>query len=186
MKILRKDWELINKIAWNILNLKLEDSKKTLNLGSSIDAFKLLGILNTPVFVHILISSLCRTINLIRPETREMDIVRIANRALLIMREIKKRRPNWKFQFCPNNLANSKETLKKQKSNQKYFSKISRLKNFLIINQILSQIEVDKSYEENSHLFEALKGTKREGQNSKLKWLFYHKIPELPDLIEYK
>ena len=86
MKILRKDWELINKIAWNILNLKLEDSKKTLNLGSSIDAFRLLGILNTPVFVHILISSLCRTINLIRPETREMDIVRIANRALLIMR----------------------------------------------------------------------------------------------------
>ncbi len=112
---------------------------------------------------YILVASLC--CNLIRPETNEMDIIRIANRALLIMREIKKRRPNWKFQFCPNNLANSKETLKKQKSNQKYFSKISRLKNFLIINQILSQIEVDKNYEENSHLFEALKGTKREGKN---------------------
>ena len=121
MEILRKDWELVNKIAWNILNLKLEDSKKTLNLGSSIDAFKLLGILNTPVFVHILISSLCRTINLIRPETTEMDIVRIANRALMIMREIKKRRPNWKFQFCPNNLANSKETMKRQKKQPEIF-----------------------------------------------------------------
>jgi hypothetical protein len=184
MRILRKDWELINKIAWNILNLKIEDNKKSLNLGSSTDTFKLLGILNTPVFVHILISALCRTINLIRPETSEVDIVKIANRTLSIMREIKKRRPNWKFQFCPNSLLNPKEISRKLKSNQKYFSKINRLKNFLIINQILSQIRIDKNYEENSHLFERLKGTKMVGQNSKLKWLFYHKMPELPNLLD--
>jgi hypothetical protein len=186
MRILRKDWELLNRIAWNILNLKIEDDISYLNLESSTDTFKVLGRLNAPVFVHILISSLCWTINSIRPETNEPDIIKIANRILLIMREIKKRRPNWRFQFCPNSPLSSKDILKGSKSNQKYFSKINKLKNFLIINQILSQIRVNEGYEENSHLFEALKGTKRKRGDSKLKWLFFHKIPELPNLIEYK
>ncbi len=46
----------------------------------------------------------------------------------------------------------------------------------------MSQIKIEGSYEENAHLFEALKGTRRKRQNSTSKWLIFHKIPELPDL----
>jgi len=35
----------------------------------------------------------------------------------------------------------------------------------------LSQIKIEGSYEENAHLFEALKGTRRKRQNSTSKWL---------------
>ena len=79
MKIPRKDWELLNRIAWSILNWKLKDEENYLNLESSIDTFKILGRLDTPIFVHILISSLCKTINLIRPETNESNIIKIAS-----------------------------------------------------------------------------------------------------------
>jgi len=79
MKIPRKDWELLNRIAWSILNWKLKDEENYLNLESSIDTFKILGRLDTPIFVHILISSLCKTINFIRPETNESNIIKIAS-----------------------------------------------------------------------------------------------------------
>jgi hypothetical protein len=85
------------------------------------------------------------------------------------MQEIKKRRPHWRFQFYPNDSISSRKTLKRSKSNKSYFSKIGRLKNFLIINHILCQIRIKGNYEENSHLFEALKGTKKEGRDSELK-----------------
>jgi len=98
------------------------------------------------------------------------------------MKDIKRRRPKWRFQFCSNSWKNSDRKFKKSKGNRKYFSNINKLKNFLIINQILSQIKIEGSYEENAHLFEALKGTRRKGQNSTSKWLIFHKIPELPDL----
>jgi hypothetical protein len=153
-------------------------------LKSSKNTLKILGQLNAPVFVHILISSLCEIINLIKPETNESDTVRLANKALKIMKQIKKRRPNWKFQFCLNPSENNKKLRKRVKSNKRFFSKISKLKNFLIINQILSKIKIEKGYEENSHLFEALKNTKKEEQNPKLRWFFYHQIPELPNLGE--
>jgi hypothetical protein len=113
MRILRKDWELLNRVAWSILNGEIRDEENYLNLESNIDTFKMLGKLDTPLFVHILISSLCITINLIRSETNELETIRIANRALLIMKEIKKRRTRWKFQFCSISPKNSDRKIKK-------------------------------------------------------------------------
>ena len=53
MRILRRDWELLNRTSWNILNLELEDNVNHQKLESSVGTFNILGKLNTPMFVHI-------------------------------------------------------------------------------------------------------------------------------------
>ena len=70
------------------------------DLTDAIDAVRVLDILGLPLFEQILISHLCRDLNLVSQSNSKIENLQLCRRIFFKIKEIKSRKPQWELSYA--------------------------------------------------------------------------------------
>jgi hypothetical protein len=156
--------------------------ENSVDLTSAMNTVRVLDELELPLFEHILINQICKDSNAISTEiNHDQEDERVFRKIFHKVRVLKLRNPEWKFKHTPKKstyLRKREERLTLSQEEARELIKFERE------TEIINQIDIAKSFEENGHLFKLIKESRftRVGRRS---WLSFYRFPDLHRLTIY-
>jgi hypothetical protein len=170
-----------NKITELIKSL----DENSVDLTSAMNTVRVLDELELPLFEHILINQICKDLNLISAEiNHDQEDERVFRKIFYKVRELKLRNPEWKFKNTPKKSTYFRKRMIEEGRLNLSQEEARELAKFEKETAIINQIDIEKSFEENGHLFKLIKESRftRIGRRS---WLSFYRFPDLHKLTIY-
>ncbi len=161
----------------------LEDS--SVDLTSAMSTVRVLDELELPLFEHILINQICKDLNAISTEiNHDQEDERVFRKIFHKVRVLKLRNPEWKFKHRAKKSTYFRKRMIEEERLTLSQEEARELVKFERETEIINQIDIEKSFEENGHLFKLVKESRftRVGRRS---WLSFYRFPDLHRLTIY-
>ena len=161
----------------------LEES--SVDLTSAMSTVRVLDELELPLFEHILINQISRDLNAISTEiNHDQEDERVFRKIFHKVRVLKLRNPEWKFKHTPKKSTYFRKRMIEEGRLTLSQEEARELVKFEKETEIINQIDIEKSFEENGYLFKLIKESRftRIGRRS---WLSFYKFPDLHKLTIY-
>jgi hypothetical protein len=168
-----------------IIELIKSLDENSVDLTSAINTVRVLDELELPLFEHILINQICKDLNLISSEiNHDQEDERVFRKIFGKVRELKLRNPEWKFKHSPKKSSYFRKRMIEEGRMTLTQEETRELVKFEKETETINQIDIEKSFEENEHLFELIKESRftRIGRRS---WLSFYRFPDLHRLTIY-
>ena len=174
-----------NKINDEVVELIKSLEENSVDLTSAMDTVRVLDELELPLFEHILINQICKDLNAISTEiNHDQEDERVFRKIFHKVRVLKLRNPEWKFKHRPKKSTYSRNRMIKEERLTLSQEEARELANFKKETEIINQIDTEKSFKENDHLFKLIKESRftRIGRRN---WLSFYRFPDLRKITIY-
>ena len=174
-----------NKYTEEVVELIKSLEENSVDLTSAIDTVRVLDELELPLFEHILINQICKDLNAITTEiNHDQEDERVFRKIFHKVRVLKLRNPTWKFKQRAKKSTYSKRKMIEEDRKTLSQEEAKELVKFERETEIINQIDTEKSFEENGHLFKLIKESRftRVGRRS---WLSFYRFPDLRKITIY-
>jgi hypothetical protein len=159
--------------------------ENSVDLTSAINTVRVLDELELPLFEHILINQICKDLNLISSEiNHDQEDERVFRKIFFKVRELKLRNPEWKFKHTPTKSTYFRKRMIEEGRMILTQEETRELVKFEKETVIFNQIDIEKSFEENEHLFKLIKES-RFTRIARRSWLSFYRFPDLHKLTIY-
>jgi len=168
-----------------IIELIKSLEENSVDLTSAMNTVRVLDELELPLFEHILINQICKDLNGISTEiNHDQEDERIFRKIFHKVRVLKLRNPEWKFKHTPKKSTYFRKRMIEEERLTLSQEEARELVKFEKETEIINQIDIEKSFEENGHLFKLIKESRftRIGRRS---WLSFYRFPDLHKLTIY-
>jgi len=159
--------------------------ENSVDLTSAMNTVRVLDELELPLFEHILINQICKDLNAISTEiNHDQEDERVFRKIFHKVRVLKLRNPEWKFKHKPKKSTYFRKRMIEEERLTLSQEEARELVKFERETEIINQINIEKSFEENGHLFKLIKESRftRIGRRS---WLSFYRFPDLNRLTIY-
>jgi hypothetical protein len=159
--------------------------ENSVDLTSAMDTVRVLDELGLPLFEHILINQICKDLNAITTEiNHDQEDERVFRKIFHKVGVLKLRNPTWKFKQRAKKSTYSKKKMVEENRLTLSQEEAKELVKFERETEIINQIDIGKSFEENGHLFKLIKESRftRVGRRS---WLSCYRFPDLRKITIY-
>ena len=159
--------------------------ENSVDLTSAIDTVRVLDELGLPLFEHILINQICKDLNAITTEiNHDQEDEKVFRKVFHKVRVLKLRNPTWKFKQRAKKSTYSKRRMIEEDRLTLSQEEAKELVKFERETEIINQINIEKSFEENRHLFKLIKESRftRVGRRT---WLSFYRFPDLRKITIY-
>jgi hypothetical protein len=159
--------------------------ENSVDLTSAMNTVRVLDELELPLFEHILINQICKDLNTISTEiNHDQEDERVFRKIFHKVRVLKLRNPEWKFKHRPKKSTYSRNRMIKEERLTLSQEEARELANFKKETEIINQIDTEKSFKENDHLFKLIKES-RFTRIGRRKWLSFYRFPDLRKITIY-
>ena len=151
------------------------------DLTDAIDAVRVLDILELPLFEQILISHLCRDLNLVSQSNSKIENLQLFRRIFFKIKEIKRRKPQWELSYAFRKSSYFRRKMNRERRTVLTQEEAEELTRFEKEKELLSKVQIEKSFLENLHLFQTLidQRVTEKGRG----WLYSYRILNLHRLV---
>ena len=174
-----------NKINDEVVELIKSLEENSVDLTSAMDTVKVLDELELPLFEHILINQICKDLNAISTEiNHDQEDERVFRKIFHKVRVLKSKNPDWKFKHRAKKSTYSRKRMIEEERLTLSQEEARELVKFERETEIINQINIEKSFEENRHLFKLIKESRftRVGRRT---WLSFYRFPDLRKITIY-
>jgi len=174
-----------NKYTEEVVELIKSLEENSVDLTNAIDTVRVLDELELPLFEHILINQICKDLNAITTEiNHDQEDERVFRKIFHKVRVLKLRNPTWKFKQRAKKSTYSKRRMIEEERLTLSQEEARELVKFERETEIINQINIEKSFEENRHLFKLIKESRftRVGRRT---WLSFYRFPDLRKITIY-
>jgi hypothetical protein len=168
-----------------IIELIKSLEENSVDLTSAMSTVRVLDELELPLFEHILINQICKDLNAISSEiNHDQEDERVFRKIFHKVRVLKLRNPEWKFKHRAKKSTYFRKRMIEEERLTLSQEEARELVKFERETEIINQIDIEKNFEENGHLFKLIKESRftRVGQRS---WLSFYRFPDLHRLTIY-
>jgi hypothetical protein len=168
-----------------IIELIKSLEENSVDLTSAMSTIKVLDELELPLFEHILINQICKDLNAVSSEiNHDQEDERVFRKIFHKVRVLKLRNSEWKFNHTPKKSTYFRKRMIEEGRLILSQDEARELANFGKETEIINQIEIEKSFEENDHLFKLIKESRftRIGRRN---WLSFYRFPDLRKITIY-
>jgi hypothetical protein len=168
-----------NKYNDEVVELIESLEENSVDLTSAMDTVRVLDELGLPLFEHILINQICKDLNAITTEiNHDQEDEKVFRKIFHKVRLLKLRNPTWKFKQRAKKSTYSKRKMIEEDRLTLSQEEAKELVKFERETEIINQINIEKSFEENKHLFKLIKESRftRVGRRT---WLSFYRFPDL-------
>ena len=132
--------------------------ENSVDLTSAMDTVKVLDELELPLFEHILINQICKDLNAISTEiNHDQEDERVFRKIFHKVKVLKLKDSEWKFKQRAKKSTYSRNRMIEEKRLTLSQEETRELVKFERETEIINQINIEKSFEENRHLFKLIK-----------------------------
>ena len=159
--------------------------ENSVDLTSAMDTVRVLDELELPLFEHILINQICKDLNAISTEiNHDQEDERIFRKIFHKVRVLKVKDSEWKFKHRAKKSTYSRKRMIEEERLTLSQEEARELVKFERETEIINQINIEKSFEENRHLFKLIKESRftRVGRRT---WLSFYRFPDLRKITIY-
>jgi hypothetical protein len=174
-----------NKINNEVVELIKSLDENSMDLTSAMDTVKVLDELELPLFEHILTNQICKDLNTISTEiNHDQEDDKVFRRIFHKVRALKLKNPEWKFKQRAKKSTYSRNRMIEEKRLTLSQEETRELVKFERETEIINQINIEKSFEENRYLFKLIKESRftRVGRRN---WLSFYRFPDLRKITIY-
>jgi hypothetical protein len=174
-----------NKINNEVVELIKSLDENSVDLTSAMDTVKVLDELELPLFEHILTNQICKDLNTISTEiNHDQEDDKVFRRIFHKVRALKLKNPEWKFKQRAKKSTYSRNRMIEEKRLTLSQEETRELVKFERETEIINQINIEKSFEENRYLFKLIKESRftRVGRRN---WLSFYRFPDLRKITIY-
>ena len=174
-----------NKINDEVVELIKSLEENSVDLTSAMYTVKVLDELELPLFEHILINQICKDLNAISTEiNHDQEDERVFRKIFHKVRVLKLKNPEWKFKHRAKKSTYSRKRMIEEERLTLSQEEARELVKFERETEIINQINIEKSFEENRHLFKLIKESRftRVGRRT---WLSFYRFPDLRKITIY-
>jgi hypothetical protein len=174
-----------NKINDEVVELIKSLEENSVDLTSAMDTVKVLDELELPLFEHILINQICKDLNAISTEiNHDQEDERVFRKIFHKVRVLKLKDSEWKFKQRAKKSTYSRKRMIEEERLTLSQEEARELVKFERETEIINQINIEKSFEENRHLFKLIKESRftRVGRRT---WLSFYRFPDLRKITIY-
>jgi len=174
-----------NKINDEVVELIKSLEENSVDLTSAMDTVKVLDELELPLFEHILINQICKDLNAISTEiNHDQEDERVFRKIFHKVRVLKLKNSEWKFKHRAKKSTYSRKRMIEEERLTLSQEEARELVKFERETEIINQINIEKSFEENRHLFKLIKESRftRVGRRT---WLSFYRFPDLRKITIY-
>jgi len=159
--------------------------ENSVDLTSAMDTVRVLDELELPLFEHILINQICKDLNAISAEiNHDQEDERVFRKIFHKVRVLKLKNSEWKFKHRAKKSTYSRKRMIEEERLTLSQEEARELVKFERETEIINQINIEKSFEENRHLFRLIKESRftRVGRRT---WLSFYRFPDLRKITIY-
>ena len=159
--------------------------ENSVDLTSAMDTVRVLDELELPLFEHILINQICKDLNAISTEiNHDQEDERVFRKIFHKVRVLKLKNSEWKFKHRAKKSTYSRKRMIEEERLTLSQEEARELVKFERETEIINQINIEKSFEENRHLFKLIKESRftRVGRRT---WLSFYRFPDLRKITIY-
>ena len=174
-----------NKINDEVVELIKSLEENSVDLTSAMDTVKVLDELELPLFEHILINQICKDLNAISTEiNHDQEDERVFRKIFHKVKVLKLKDSEWKFKHRAKKSTYSRKRMIEEERLTLSQEEARELVKFERETEIINQINIEKSFEENRHLFKLIKESRftRVGRRT---WLSFYRFPDLRKITIY-
>jgi len=174
-----------NKYNDKVVELIKSLEENSVDLTSAMDTVRVLDELELPLFEHILINQICKDLNAISTEiNHDQEDERVFRKIFHKVRALKLKNPEWKFKQRAKKSTYSRNRMIEEKRLTLSQEETRELVKFERETEIINQINIEKSFEENRYLFKLIKESRftRVGRRN---WLSFYRFPDLRKITIY-
>ena len=174
-----------NKINDEIVELIKSLEENSVDLTSAMDTVRVLDELELPLFEHILTNQICKDLNAISTEiNHDQEDERVFRKIFHKVRVLKVKDSEWKFKHRAKKSTYSRKRMIEEERLTLSQEEARELVKFERETEIINQINIEKSFEENRHLFKLIKESRftRVGRRT---WLSFYRFPDLRKITIY-
>jgi hypothetical protein len=159
--------------------------ENSVDLTSAMSTVKILDELELPLFEHILINQICKDLNAISPEiNHDQEDEKVFRKIFHKVKVLKVRNPEWVFNHTPKKSTYFRKRMIEEGRLTLSQEEARELAKFQKETEVINQINTEKSFEENNHLFKLIKESRftRIGRRN---WLSFYRFPDLRKIAIY-
>ena len=159
--------------------------ENSVDLTSAMDTVRVLDELELPLFEHILINQICKDLNAISTEiNHDQEDERVFRKIFHKVKVLKLKDSEWKFKQRAKKSTYSRKRMIEEERLTLSQEEARELVKFERETEIINQINIEKSFEENRHLFKLIKESRftRVGRRT---WLSFYRFPDLRKITIY-
>ena len=174
-----------NKNNDEVVELIKSLEENSVDLTSAMDTVRVLDELELPLFEHILINQICKDLNAISTEiNHDQEDERVFRKIFHKVKVLKLKDSEWKFKQRAKKSTYSRKRMIEEERLTLSQEEARELVKFERETEIINQINIEKSFEENRHLFRLIKESRftRVGQRT---WLSFYRFPDLRKITIY-
>jgi len=174
-----------NKYNDEVVELIESLEENSVDLTSAMDTVRVLDELELPLFEHILINQICKDLNAISTEiNHDQEDERVFRKIFHKVRVLKLKDSEWKFKQRAKKSTYSRKRMIEEERLTLSQEEARELVKFERETEIINQINIEKSFEENRHLFKLIKESRftRVGRRT---WLSFYRFPDLRKITIY-
>jgi hypothetical protein len=174
-----------NKNNDEVVELIKSLEENSVDLTSAMDTVRVLDELELPLFEHILINQICKDLNAISTEiNHDQEDERVFRKIFHKVRVLKLKNSEWKFKHRAKKSTYSRKRMIEEERLTLSQEEARELVKFERETEIINQINIEKSFEENRHLFKLIKESRftRVGRRT---WLSFYRFPDLRKITIY-
>jgi hypothetical protein len=174
-----------NKNNDEVVELIKSLEENSVDLTSAMDTVRVLDELELPLFEHILINQICKDLNAISTEiNHDQEDERVFRKIFHKVRVLKLKDSEWKFKQRAKKSTYSRKRMIEEERLTLSQEEARELVKFERETEIINQINIEKSFEENRHLFKLIKESRftRVGRRT---WLSFYRFPDLRKITIY-
>jgi len=174
-----------NKINDEVVELIKSLEENSVDLTSAMDTVRVLDELELPLFEHILTNQICKDLNAISTEiNHDQEDERVFRKIFHKVRVLKVKDSEWKFKRRAKKSTYSRKRMIEEERLTLSQEEARELVKFERETEIINQINIEKSFEENRHLFKLIKESRftRVGRRT---WLSFYRFPDLRKITIY-
>jgi len=174
-----------NKINDEVVELIKSLEENSVDLTSAMDTVRVLDELELPLFEHILINQICKDLNAISTEiNHDQEDERVFRKIFHKVKVLKLKDSEWKFKHRAKKSTYSRKRMIEEERLTLSQEEARELVKFERETEIINQINIEKSFEENRHLFRLIKESRftRVGRRT---WLSFYRFPDLRKITIY-
>jgi len=174
-----------NKNNDEVVELIKSLEENSVDLTSAMDTVRVLDELELPLFEHILINQICKDLNAISTEiNHDQEDERVFRKIFHKVKVLKLKDSEWKFKQRAKKSTYSRKRMIEEERLTLSQEEARELVKFERETEIINQINIEKSFEENRHLFKLIKESRftRVGRRT---WLSFYRFPDLRKITIY-
>ena len=174
-----------NKNNDEVVELIKSLEENSVDLTSAMDTVRVLDELELPLFEHILINQICKDLNAISTEiNHDQEDERVFRKIFHKVKVLKLKDSEWKFKQRAKKSTYSRKRMIEEERLTLSQEEARELVKFERETEIINQINIEKSFEENRHLFRLIKESRftRVGRRT---WLSFYRFPDLRKITIY-